>query len=226
MKITAIIPAAGSGSRYSKVKNKLLESLNGMPVIINTLKTIADVNTINEIIISTSPDLIDEIKNIVEKYSIEKVKGVVLGGKTRQESVFLALKYINNNPDFVLIHDAARPLISKEIISDSISTAIAKGACVVAVPVKDTIKSVNMSTNFIKSTLNRQELWSIQTPQVFNYSQLLNGHIKYCNESFTDDSGIIEKLNIPVQIVMGSYKNIKITTEEDLEIAKIFIKQQ
>jgi len=221
MKITAIIPAAGTGSRYSRTKNKLLENLNGLPVIVNTLQVISSVQEINDIIICTSIDLIDEIRNITQIYKLNKVKDVILGGKTRQESVFIGLKFINTNPDYVIIHDGARPLIDKEIIHNSISTAQKNGAAIVAVPVKDTIKKVNNHTKQVIDTLNREELWNIQTPQIFNYAEILAGHIKYKDENFTDDSGIIEKMGLPVHIVMGSYKNIKITTQEDLQIAEI-----
>lgn len=224
MKITAIIPAAGSGSRYSKTKNKLLENLNGFPVIINTLKVISSIDDINEIIICTSVDLIDEIKNLIHIYKISKIKKVILGGETRQESVFLGLKSVEEAPNLALIHDGARPLITAEIIKTAIAVAIAKGSSIVALPAKDTIKKVDKQTNQVIETPDRSELWTIQTPQIFNYQNLLEGHEKFKTQSFTDDSAIIEKLGLPVYTVMGSYKNIKITTQEDLHIAEILSK--
>ena len=220
MNITAIIAAAGSGTRYSNNKNKLFEDLSGIPVIVHTLKKISAVKKINSIIICTPAGLVGEIEQLVNEYNILKVKKIIPGGKTRQESVFLGLLNLEkSNPDFVLIHDGARPLISEEIIKNSIEIAVEKGASVVAVPVKDTIKKVNTKTQEIIGTLKRDELWSIQTPQVFKFKEILEAHEVFKGQDFTDDSALLEELKIPVNIVMGSYKNIKITTEEDLKIA-------
>ena len=220
MNITAIIAAAGSGTRYSNNKNKLFEDLCGIPVIVHTLKKISAVKKINSIIICTSAGLVGEIEKLVNEYNILKIKKIIPGGKTRQESDFLGLLNLEkSNPDFVLIHDGARPLISEEIIKNSIEIAVEKGASVVAVPVKDTIKKVNANTQEIIETLKRNELWSIQTPQVFKFKEILEAHEVFKGQDFTDDSALLEELKIPVNIVMGSYKNIKITTEEDLKIA-------
>ncbi|OGH95828.1 MAG: 2-C-methyl-D-erythritol 4-phosphate cytidylyltransferase [Candidatus Melainabacteria bacterium GWF2_32_7] len=224
MKITAIIPAAGSGTRYSSNKNKLFEDLSGMPVIVHTLKKISAVKEINNIIICTSYDLIGEIEQLVKNHNISKVKSVISGGKIRQESVFLGLLESRKfNPDIVLIHDGARPLISVEIIENSIYTAIEKGASVVAVPVKDTIKRVNIKTGQIIETLKRDELWNIQTPQVFKFKEILEAHEFFKGQDFTDDAALLEELKFSVSVVMGSYKNIKITTEEDLKIARVLV---
>ena len=224
MNITAIIPAAGSGSRYSTVKNKLTENLSGVPVIIRTLQKISAADKINNIIICTSIDLLDEIKKLAEEHNISKAKDIVLGGKTRQESVFLGLKEAEKyNPDYVLIHDGARPLVSGEIIENSINAAVKKGAAIAAVPAKDTIKKVNPDTGEIVKTLNRSELWNVQTPQVFKFRAVLGAHESLKNSDFTDDAALLEEMKIPVFVVEGSYKNIKITTEEDLKIAKTLI---
>lgn len=224
MKITVIIPAAGSGTRYSSSKNKLFENLAGMPVIIHTLKKISAVKEINNIIICTSADLISEMRILVKDHNILKVEKIIQGGETRQESVYLGLKTAKEfSPDYVLIHDAARPLITEKIIKESIKTAVEKGASVVAVPVKDTIKKVNPETNEIIQTLNRDELWSIQTPQVFKFKEILEAHEKFKVQNFTDDAALMEKLNIPISVVEGSYKNIKITTAEDLKIARVLL---
>jgi len=224
MNITAIIAAAGAGTRYSKEKNKLFEDLAGIPVIVHTLKNFSAIKEINNIIICTSLELISEIKQLVKDYNVLKVQNIILGGKTRQESVFLGLKEAEKlSPDFVLIHDGARPLISEEIIKNSINTAVKTGASVVAVPVKDTIKRVNPKNNTIFETLKRDELWNIQTPQVFKFDEILEAHEKFKGQNFTDDAALLEELKIPVSVVMGSYKNIKITTEEDLKIARVLI---
>lgn len=243
MKITAIIPAAGSGTRYSSNKNKLFENLTGMPVIIHTLKKISAVKEINNIIICTSADLIGEMQELIKDHNILKVEKIIPGGKTRQESVYIGLAEAENFlPDYVLIHDAARPLITDEIIRESIKTAVEKGASVVAVPVKDTIKKVNSETKEVIETLKRDELWSIQTPQVFKFKEILEAHEKFKGQNFTDDAALLEEMRsgsgsrsgcdeqamqaelVPsINIVEGSYKNIKITTAEDLKIARDLI---
>ncbi len=225
MKISAIIPAAGSGSRYSKIKHKLLEELKGVPVIVHTLRAISAVDEINEIIVCASEDLLDKIELLVRIYKIPKVKKVILGGETRQKSVFKGLKELETStkPDFVLIHDGARPLISAEIIKDSIAMAVKKGTSIAAVPVKDTIKRINSSTEEIIETLDRQELWNIQTPQVFKFDEILRVHEAFKGANLTDDSALMEKAGYKVFVCMGSYKNIKITTEEDLSSAESFM---
>lgn len=224
MKITAIIPAAGSGSRYSSNKNKILENINDVPVIIHTLKAISEIDRVDEIIICTSSDLMGDIKDLIVKYNIKKVSQIISGGATRQESVFNGLK-VANNPDYILIHDAARPLISKDTIDNAINVAVEKGASIVAVPTKDTIKRVNCN-NKILETLNRSELWNVQTPQIFKYKEIIEAHIEFKGQDFTDDSILLEKLGIPVFVVNGNYKNIKITTQEDIKIAEVFKNNQ
>lgn len=215
MKISAIIPAAGSGSRFSLQKNKLLENITGIPVIVHTLRVIASVDAINEIIICSSIDLIEKIQELIVNYNISKTIQVIEGGESRQESVFIGLKTLHN-PDFVVIHDGARPFVSKEIIENTINTARQKGAATAAIPTKDTIKRVDNKTRQIIETLNRNELWNIQTPQVFKYQEILKAHQKFAGQKFTDDSALIEKMGISVFIETGSYKNIKITTLEDI----------
>ena len=210
MKISAIIPAAGTGSRYSATKRKLLEELGGIPVILRTLDAISSVKEITEIVVCTSSE---EISNLI------KCHKTIPGGKTRQESVFNGLKALSN-PDLVLIHDGARPLISPKIIRNSINIAAQKGAAIVAVPAKDTIKRVNPNTGEVIETLNRKELWNIQTPQVFRYADLLKAHETYAGQDFTDDAALMEKAGHKVFVVQGSYKNLKITTEEDFKIAQ------
>ncbi len=229
MKISAIIPAAGSGERYSSFKHKLLEEVNGIPVIIHTINAISAVEEIEDIIICASLDLIEKISEEVKKNNVLKVKKIILGGKTRQESVFKGLKELNKliepdkKPDFVLIHDGARPLISVDVIKNTILTALEKNACITAVPVKDTIKRVNNLTGEVIETLNRQELWQIQTPQAFRFAEILKAHELFEGENLTDDSALMEKAGYKVFVSEGSYKNIKITTEEDFKIIQAFL---
>ncbi len=224
MKITALIPAAGSGSRFDIIENKLLADLNGMPVIIRTLLQISQNPLIDKILICTSVDIEDELNNLVKQYDIPKIQAVILGGGTRQKSVYKGLKYLKPYaPDYILIHDGARPLLTQDIINNSIEKTFEYGASIAAVPVKDTIKVVK--SDKVENTPARQELFAVQTPQTFNYTNLFNAHEKFKNNNFTDDAALIENMGLPVAISEGSYKNIKITTQEDLCIAENFDRQ-
>lgn len=217
MKISAIITAAGSSSRFGK--QKLLEDLNGKSVIERTIETFNSIDSINEIIICTSEEIIDEIKKLSINY--KKVKFIILGGKTRQESVYKGLLEAIDS-DFVAIHDGARPLISAEIIDMTITKAIEYGNAACAVSVKDTIKKV--IDDQIVETPNREDLWQIQTPQIFTTSKILKAHKKYINQNAPDDTFLLEKMGEKVFIIKGCYSNIKITTPEDAQLARILDK--
>lgn len=226
MDITAIIPAGGTGSRYSEQKNKLLENINYKPLILLTLEALFSSKYLNKAIIPTNNSIKPELEKIFEQYIKEEKIILIEGGETRQASVYNALKYIddkNYNTDFVLIHDGARPLIKVETINKAIEKAINKKAVIVAVKAKDTIKKANKEQQVIE-TLNRDELWQIQTPQIFEFKTLYKVHQKYKGQNFTDDAGMMEKDNKSVFIEEGCYSNIKITTPEDILIAQILKK--
>lgn len=228
-KISAIIPAAGSGTRYSKVKNKLFEELQGIPVIIHTLRAVSSVKEIDSVVVCAPQNIIGELSDLISQYQLEKVKKVIPGGETRQQSVFNGLTELGNSdsgmPDYVLIHDGARPLITPAIIQETIHLAMNKGAVIVAVPTKDTIKRVIPDTGEIIETVDRRELWNVQTPQVFRYKEIMGVHQGFKGENMTDDAALMEKAGYKVFVSMGSYKNIKITTEEDIVVAKCFMEQ-
>lgn len=210
MKIAAIIPAGGSSSRY-KGKNKLLEKLGNKPVIMHSIDTISSISQVSEIIIPASSELIPILEGLVKGY--EKVK-IVQGGKCRQESVYNGLKAC---PDcnYVLIHDAARPLIKKLTIINAIEDTFEKKAVIVAVRTIDTIKIVDKNYKIIE-TPNRDNLWNVQTPQIFDYNLIFDAHKKLEGQSFSDDGGLLEFLNKDVYIFEGDYTNFKITTTNDL----------
>jgi len=218
MKISAIIAAAGSSSRF-KQGQKLLQDLNGKMVIERTIETFNSHNMIDEIVICTSENIVEDIKKIAANYP--KVKKVILGGAQRQDSVLNGLKELNN-PDFVAIHDGARPLITAETITNTLNKAIEYEHATCAIQVKDTIKKV--LNGKIVETPNRDELWQVQTPQVFKYKEILDAHLKFQGKNFTDDTLLIEEMGKSVYIVNGCYKNIKITTPEDINIARLLDK--
>ena len=228
-KITAIVLAAGSGSRMkSKTKKQFME-IKGKPVIWYSLFEF-EKSRVDEIILVTGKEDIDYCKKeIVEKYNLKKIKNVVAGGSERYESVYNGLKEVTGN--IVLIHDGARPLINNEIIERSIEGTIKSDACVVGVPVKDTIKRANKE-GYIIDTPNRSELWITQTPQSFKTDLVKMAYKKMKEElekgnttlNLTDDAMVVEEFTTnQVRFVQGDYKNIKVTTPEDIDIAELFI---
>ena len=228
-KITAIVLAAGSGSRMkSKTKKQFME-IKGKPVIWYSLFEF-EKSRVDEIILVTGKEDIDYCKKeIVEKYNLKKIKNVVAGGSERYESVYNGLKDVTGN--IVLIHDGARPLINNEIIERSIEGTIKSDACVVGVPVKDTIKRANKE-GYIIDTPNRSELWITQTPQSFKTDLVKMAYKKMKEElekgnttlNITDDAMVVEEFTTnQVRFVQGDYKNIKVTTPEDIDIAELFI---
>lgn len=218
MKIKAIIPAGGSSSRY-KGKNKLLEILNDKPVIMHSIDTISSIENVDEIIIPASLELMPILKEILKDYSNVKI---VQGGKNRQESVYNGLKSCAEC-DFVIIHDGARPLIKKETIVKCLENAYKNKAVIVAVKTIDTIKKVDKNLKIIE-TPNRDTLWNVQTPQIFEYNLILSAHEKLAGHNHSDDAGLLEALGKNVFVIEGEYSNFKITTENDLIQANIKIK--
>lgn len=220
---SVIIVAGGSGSRMNMNINKQFIKINEKEVIAHTIDKFYKNEYIDEIILVVKEDEIDYFKeNIIKKYGYKNIK-IALGGKERQDSVYNGLKIVDKNCDMVLVHDGARPFVSKEIIKKAVTET--KKASVIGVRVKDTIKVVN--NNEIISTPNRNTLWAIQTPQTFKYDLLKRAYEKAYEENFygTDDSSLVENLGEKVNIIEGSYENIKITTKEDLNMAYQTIKE-
>ena len=214
MKISAIIPAGGTSSRFGNT-NKLLEKINDKEVIKYTIKAFEKSN-VDEIIICANPSIIDILENILKDY--KKVR-IIEGGKSRQESVFNGLKACDC--DYVLIHDGARPMITPDLINSTIEMVKDKKALTVATKTIDTIKEV-IDGKIVK-TIDRSKLYNTQTPQAFEYKLIKETHEKLVGANFTDDAGMVEHFGQDVYILEGSYKNIKITTQNDIEIAKAYL---
>ena len=214
IKTNAIIPAGGTSSRFGN-KNKLLEKVNGKEVIKHTIDAFEKSN-IDEIIICANISIMDTLKNLFVDYP--KVI-VIEGGASRQESVFNGLQVCEC--DYVLIHDAARPMISTDLINQTIEMVKDRKAITVATKTIDTIKEV--VDGKIIQTIDRSKLYNTQTPQAFEYALIRNAHEKLIGQNFTDDAGMLEKLGFDVYIINGSYKNIKITTQNDIDVAKIYL---
>jgi len=227
MKISAIIPAAGLGRRMGNIKKPYME-LAGKPILAHTLEIFQRCKSVNNILVVTAKG--DEehcAVDVIESYSMDKVTDIVVGGNTRQESVFNALQKLPSNTDIVVIHDAVRPFFTEAMIIESIEQADKYGSAVVAVPVKDTIKEADKD-GIVQKTLDRQKLWAIQTPQTFKYNLISQAYLKAKENGTqaTDDASLIEQMGLKVKLIMGNYENIKITTPEDLIIAEAILKSK
>ena len=224
-KVSAVIAAGGSGSRMQMQGNKVYLPINGLPLLAHTLKVFAVCRRINEIIVVVPEAETDYcITEVVEPLGLSKGVKITAGGKERQDSVRCGLKAISATSDYVVVHDAARPLLTLSLLESVIDAAYAFGAAIAAVPVKDTIK-IGDSSGFVADTPARDKLWSVQTPQAFRKDILLAAHELACADGIlgTDDAFLVEKLGHPVKIVSGDYENIKITTPEDLKIAEALL---
>lgn len=217
-KVSAIVLSAGKGKRMNSVISKQYLEIHGKPIIYYTLKAFQESN-VDEIILVAGKEDIDYVqKEIVDKYNIDKVKKIVVGGKERYDSVISGLKHLEENGK-VLIHDGARPLIKPEQINDIIVCVKECGACIAGMPVKDTVKIINDDNN-VESTPERKYVWQIQTPQAFDVSIINEAYKKMKvagDTTITDDAMAVEKYtDISIKVIETSYENIKVTTPEDL----------
>lgn len=218
---TAIILAAGQGKRMGTKINKQFLTLQGKPVLYHTIKAFSDNINVDDIFVVCAESDVEYCKyNVVEKYGFEKVRGIVIGGKERQDSVYNGLQAIKSC-DIVLIHDGARPFVTERIINDGIKNAKKYGACTCGVKSKDTIK-IRDIYGFSRKTINRDDTFIVQTPQCFDYKLIIACHemLKDDSELVTDDTMVVEKFHNKVYLYEGSYSNIKITTPEDMIIGE------
>jgi len=226
VKVAAVVPAAGRGTRMGLNIKKQFLMLEGIPLVGHVLKVFEDSPLIHSIVLVAGQGEEDYCRcSIVERLGIRKVTAVVPGGNERQESVYNGLLAVSPDTGIVVIHDGARPLLSPEGLASVIDAAVACGAATLAVPVKDTVKLAG-EDGFVAETLPRDRLWLTQTPQAFRYRLILEAHRRAleARHTGTDDAGLVELLGKPVRIVAGSYENLKITTPEDLIIASAIIR--
>jgi 2-C-methyl-D-erythritol 4-phosphate cytidylyltransferase len=240
MHVTAILLAAGRGKRLKSHCSKALVAIGKRPLILWSLKTLNQHRLIRDIVVVVNASNAARIRALIKGSGINKVSAVVRGGKERQDSVRFALNALDAKTDFVLIHDAARPFIGHDLITRLIQTGHTVRAAVAGVAVKATIKQVtrfrsqviahssygtrgkaeNKCVGVVEKTLDRSRLWEIQTPQVFQVDLLRQAYARFGRETVTDDAMLVEKTGAKVRVVMGSYRNIKITTPEDVLIAE------
>lgn len=224
-KYAAIVLAAGSGKRMNSKVHKQYLIIQDRPVLYYSLKAFED-SAVDEIVLVVGKG--EEgfcRKEIVDKYGISKVKAIVEGGKERYHSVFEGLKQ-TSDADYVLIHDGARPFVNQDIIRRCMQEVQKYQACVVGMPVKDTIKIAD-EEGYAKQTPDRKNVWMIQTPQTFSYALIYEAYgemLKTEDTAITDDAMVLERIKgKKSKLIEGSYRNIKITTPEDLLIANVYL---
>lgn len=228
MKTTAIVLSAGKGSRMKSNVPKQYLQLSGYPIIYYSLKAFQD-SFVDEIILVCGESDIEYCrKEIVERYGFSKVVDIVAGGKERYNSVYNGLQKISAT-DYVYIHDGARPFITEDILMRVQKQVEQYKACVVGMPVKDTIKIVDDMQN-VSDTPERKYVWQVQTPQVFSYELIMDAYKKLYDckqENVTDDAMVVEQMTEQkVHLVEGSYENIKITTPEDIEVGMAILQRR
>ncbi len=227
-RVAALIVAAGEGRRMGTAQTKALIPLKGIPILVRAIQPFEACTRVHSLYpVLREADIRPWHQKILEEFSLKKAKPPVVGGLQRQDSVRLGLEAIREDVDIVLIHDGARPFVDAAMLERLLDTVEEAQAAVVAVPVKETLKIVS-SAGFVLETPSREGLWHVQTPQAFDYRLILEAHRRAVAEDIvtTDDAALVERLGIPVNVVQGSYKNIKITTPEDLIIAQAFLEDR
>ncbi|HEX3038322.1 MAG TPA: 2-C-methyl-D-erythritol 4-phosphate cytidylyltransferase [Oscillospiraceae bacterium] len=220
----AILVAAGSSTRMSCCSSKQFIPLLEVPAIAHSLSAFEKAQLIQEIIVVCRPEDREEMLNIIRQYHIKKVRAVVPGGKTRQQSVSAGILAASEHATYFAIHDGARPLIQPQAIDAVVQDAFLHKASALGTPVKDTIKIID-ENGFVVSTPNRASLWAVQTPQVFERELYLSAMKQAEEESadYTDDCQLVEHFGVKVHLCLGEYTNLKLTTQEDIAFAEAIL---
>lgn len=223
---TIILPAAGQGKRMHAGVNKVFLELSGKPMLVHTMLRFSACPEVDGFIIPAGEAEIPLLQRILKVVPHLKPYEFVIGGTERQYSIANALAKIPAQTDVVLVHDAARPLVSRATIEKVIQEASDQGAAIAAVPEKNTVKVIDQD-GVVRKTPDRRTLWEVQTPQGFRKEILLDAYRKAEQDGFlgTDDASLVERLGVPVRVVRSDYRNIKVTTPEDLVIAEALLRQ-
>jgi 2-C-methyl-D-erythritol 4-phosphate cytidylyltransferase len=222
----AIVSAGGLGRRMGTAVPKQFLDLGGKPIFIRTLEKLDRCCEVDWIIVVVPSEFVVRAQKTIGEHQIQKVIQITPGGADRQDSIENSLPYLPQEAELVLVHDAVRPLVSVQKISESIGAARVYGAAIVAVPSRNTIKKVE--NNWVIRTVDRSVLWQVQTPQVFIKAWILEAYQKAREDGFrsTDDSMLVERLGHKVKVVLGEEQNIKITSREDLIFAEALVNKE
>ena len=219
---SAVIVAAGSARRMEGI-DKVLAPLGELPVLVHTIYSFQDCPRFDEIVVVTREDLLVEVSRICKDFQLDKVSKVVVGGRERTDSVLAGLREVRPDADLIAIHDGARPLAPQQVLEEVVERAAETGAAAPAIPVTDTVKRAR--EGLIEETVDRSELWTVQTPQVFE-AGLIRAAVEKAavdGESLTDECGAVERLGMKVSLTAGSKENIKITTPFDLILGEAIL---
>ncbi|HTX15083.1 MAG TPA: 2-C-methyl-D-erythritol 4-phosphate cytidylyltransferase [Candidatus Baltobacteraceae bacterium] len=232
-RIAAIIPAAGLGTRMGAETPKQFLELDGMPLIIFTLKRLATCPAITDFLIATRADGISSLEGKIAKAALGRPARVVQGGDTRQQSVANALAQVDPSTEIVLVHDAVRPFVTREQVERVIAEARARGAAILGIPAIDTVKEVKRASlpedvALISATIPRERIVLAQTPQVFSYALLRDAFRKAQDDdvSASDEAAVVERFGHEVFVVLGSERNLKITRPADMDLARFYLEQE
>src|ERR1700722_4646560 len=232
-RIAAILPAAGLGTRMGAETPKQFLELDGVPIVLLSLRRIASCELVTDIIVATRGDGIAKIEELIRGEKFSQNVRVVKGGDTRQESVSAALKEVAADTELVLVHDAVRPFVKKELIVRVIEEARKHHAAILGIPAMDTVKEVKRASlpedvALITATIPRERVVLAQTPQVFTTKLLKEAFARAEADgvSASDEAGLVERLGHEVYVVLGSERNIKITKPADMELAKFYLERE
>lgn len=227
MIVVALVPGAGMGRRIGPSARKPFFEIGGLPIMAHTLKLLQSITAITEIIPILRDSDMEDTLALMESYGIDKVRRIASGGAERQDSVYNGLKLLKDGTDIVLVHDAVRPFASRKMVEEIIQVASTGTGAVPGVPVKDTIKEID-DGGIVSSTLQRNRLIAVQTPQAFPCVMLQKAYDQAAAEGFlaTDDAALVEHMGECVKVVEGSYENIKITTIDDLVLAESILQRK
>lgn len=224
--LRVVIAAAGKGSRMGTTTNKQYMLLKGAPVLSYSLDFFEKLPVVNQIVVVCARDEVDYCKEeIIKRFKFNKVAAVVPGGQERQDSVWAGLQQLGADTDLVAVHDGARPVLSAEVLTRLLAEAREWGAAIPGIANRDTVK-LGDRDGFVRQTLDRTSVYAIQTPQVFNYTELVTAYREAREEEFlgTDDASLFERYIGRVKIVPGDYNNIKITTPQDMIVAEALLR--
>jgi 2-C-methyl-D-erythritol 4-phosphate cytidylyltransferase len=227
-RVAAIIPAAGEGRRMGGTVPKQFLQIGGREILARTLEVFETCVAIDDVWVVVADEQCTSCQStIVERYGFRKIRGVIAGGATRQESVWRGLQQVTASVTLVVVHDGVRPLVTELLLQQTLEHASRYGAAIAAVPLKDTLKRVS-AAGTVEATVARERLWRVQTPQAFRHALLHRAfqHAWQQGLQATDEAGLIEALGYPVQIVPSYEHNIKITTPDDLIFCEMFLRER
>lgn len=226
MNVTAIIAAAGAGRRMKSDRPKQLLALDKTPILIYTIRKFDMCPLVDRIVVAAPQESVDEVRKLVAGAGFSRPVSVVQGGARRQDSVATAMQHLSPETTIVAVHDAVRPFVSVQEIEATILEADKSGAAVLAIPIVDTVKQIRKDV--VDSTLTREHLVLAQTPQVFRVEVLREAFERAKRDDYygTDESSLVERLGLPVAVVRGSERNIKITRPGDLALARFFLQEE